>query len=98
AVSFPRALVTPHASSSRIAYSGIGVVGRQRRAAEAADPLPLENHESDQPGWPEQDDEQQQQPQDDGPDLLEVVGEPEVDNLDRDDADDGADQRTDATK
>src|SRR5262245_4950109 len=96
AVSCPKTLVTPRTSSSGIVCSRIGVAAR--RAVEAADPLPLGNHESDQPGWPEQDDEQQQQPQDDGPDLLEIVGEPEADNLDRDDADDGTDQGADAAE
>src|SRR5262249_34179112 len=81
----PKALVTARVSSSGIVCS-------------FADPLRIRRQESDQPGRSEQDEKEQQQPEHNGPDLGKAIGEPEAWGLDRDYADDRADQRADAAE
>src|SRR6266436_7401604 len=57
-----------------------------------ADAFALAQDQTYKPGRTKQDHEQQQHAQDDRPDILIVVREPEADGLDHDGADDGADQ------
>src|SRR6186713_1762950 len=91
AVSLPKILIRPRASRRAI-------VALPRRPAEIADALALAEDQADQAGGPEQDDQQQQKAEDDRPDLLIAVRQPEADRLDRDCADHGADQRAGAAE
>src|SRR5438132_3330138 len=98
AVSWPKALVTPVASSSAI----VGLLWDPPRAAggdaEDADTRPPGDQQADETARPEEDDHEQEHAEDDGPDRRVRVGEDEADDLDCDDADDGPDQRADATE
>src|SRR5204862_6259130 len=95
AVSCPKAFVTAAASSSAIDLSRNPprAAGGQPQDADARPPRDEQAHE---PARPEQVDHEQQHAEDDGPDRRIRVGEDEAADLDRDDADDGADQRADA--
>src|SRR5262252_1230371 len=94
----PKTLVSPRTSSSGIVRSCVGVARRKRTTTEAADPLLFGHHKPEQPGGPKQGDDEQQQPENNGPDLRKAIGEQEACDFDGDDADDGADQRTNAAE
>src|SRR5687767_12258350 len=91
--SSPKRLLMPATSSSAMASANLRT---GRRAAEAAEPLALGHHEPDEAAGPEENGEEQEQPQEDGPEGLEIVGEQEAHILDAGDADHGANQRAHA--
>src|SRR3984893_13721393 len=98
AVSRAKTFLMPRASRSAM----LALLGDPRRRtgrpAEGADALALGKQEADQAGGSEEDDQEQQQTQDYPPYLSVVVRQPEADDLDGDDADDRADQRSDAAE
>src|SRR6516164_3711900 len=98
ATSRPKTLVRPRTSSSGIVRSCIGVARRKRTTTETAASLLLGHHSTNQPGGPKQGDDEQQQPKHNGPDLRKAISQPEACDLDGDNADDGADQRTNAAE
>src|SRR5664279_4289953 len=65
-----------------------------RASAEAADTLPLAEHEADQAKRAEHDHQQEQHAENDRPDVAIIVREPEADAFDDDGADHRADQRS----
>src|SRR5271168_4644099 len=91
AVSLPKLLTMPVASSSAMAAF-------LPRSPEIADALALTENQADQAGRPEHDDEQQQNAENDRPDILIAVGQPEAHRLDHDGADHRADQRAGAAE
>src|SRR5215218_9381267 len=91
AVSLPNILIRPRASRR-------ATIALLRRLTEIADALALAQHEADQAGRAEQNDQQQQHAEDDRPDVLIGVRQPEADRLDRDCADHGSDQRAGAAE
>src|SRR5271163_1862359 len=86
AVSLPKLLTMPVASSSAMAAF-------LPRSPEIADALALTENEADQAGRPEHDHEQQQNAENDRPDILITVGQPEAHGLDHDSAYHGTNQR-----
>src|ERR1700730_14783904 len=80
AVSLPKTLVSPRASRRAIP-------ALLRRAAKLPDPFAFREDQADEAGGTEQDYQQQQHAQNDRPDVLIAVRQPEADRFD----DDGAD-------
>ena len=72
--------------------------GSPSAAAETADALALAEDEADQAERTEQDHQQQQHAEDDRPDVVIIVRQPEADALDDDGADHRADQRAGAAE
>src|SRR6478735_8036205 len=86
AVSLPKILIRPRASRR-------AMIALPRRPAEIADALALAEDQADEAGGAKQDDQQQQDAEDDRPDVLIAVRQPETHRLDRNRTDDSADQR-----
>src|ERR1700689_2103607 len=89
--SLPKLLTMPVASSSTMPAF-------LPRSPEIADALALAENQADQAGRPEHDDEQQQNAENDRPDILIAVGQPEAHRLDHDGAYHRADQRAGAAE
>src|SRR5579883_1354265 len=88
----------PRASRSAMPASFTAFGAGEIRPPETPHALALRDEEADQPRRTEEDHQEQQHAEDDRPDLLVIVREPEAHDLDDDDADDRADQRADAAE